>query len=186
MDKQPNRRKSICTSRSFSSKLSDIDSIRQWVVSHASRCAEKLRSEGSYAGHVSVVLQTDPYSKSQRYYGGYKSVNLEVPTSDTIEIIKVSKKLLKSIYIDNLTYKRAGVIVGDIVHENSIQLNLFSKDYGRERTKLCKSIDFINRTIGRDKVKILGQGLTSRKKLYQKNLSPCYTTRWDELLRVDC
>ena len=156
------------------------------MVSHASRCAEKLRSEGSYAGHVSVVLQTDPYSKAQEYYGGYKSVILEVPTNDTIEIIKFSGRLLESIYRENLTYKKAGVIVGDIVSENSIQLNLFSKDYGRERIDLCKKVDFINRTIGRDKVQILGQGLSARQKLRQENLSPCYTTRWSDLLRINC
>lgn len=184
IDTHPDRKKSICTSRSFASKLSDIDSIRESVVSHASRCAEKLRSEGSCAGHVSVVLQTDPYSKSQEYYGGYKSINLEVPSNDTIELIKASVNLLESIYIDNLVYKKAGVIVGDIVSTDSVQLNLFSRDYARDRINLCRSVDFINRTIGRDKVQILGEGISGRQKMCQENLSPCYTTRWSDLLRV--
>ena len=184
IDTHPNRKKSICTSRSFASKLSDIDSIREVVVSHASRCAEKLRSQGSCAGHVSVFLQTDPYSKFQRYYNGYTSINLAIPSNDTIHLIKASVDLLESLYIDNLVYKKAGVIVGDIVPNNSVQLHLFSNDFNLDRANLCKSVDFINRTIGGDKVHILGEGISSRKKLRQEKLSPCYTTKWSELLRV--
>ncbi len=186
IDTQPDRKKSICTSRSFSSKLSDIDSIRESVVSHASRCAEKLRYQESCAGNISVVLQTDPYSKSQRYYGGYKSISLNIPSNDTIELVKASVDLLESIYIDNLVYKKAGVIVGDIVPDDSVQLHLFSKDTARDRVDLCSSVDFINKTMGRDKVQILGQGVSVRQKLKQENLSPCYTTRWSDLLRVGC
>ncbi len=186
IDTHPNRKKSICTSRSFASKISDIDSIRESVVSHASRCAEKLRIQESCAGHVSVILQTDPHSKLQRYYGGYKSINLEIPSNDTIQLVKASVGLLESIYEDNLVYKKVGVIVGDIMDDNSVQLHLFSRDSDRDRADLCKSVDFINRTMGRDKVQILGQGLSSRKKLRKEKLSPCYTTSWSELLRVGC
>jgi len=182
----PDRKKSICTSRSFSSKLSSIKPIRQSVVSYASRCAEKLRKEGSCASHVSVVLQTDPHSKLQRYYGGYKSIDLNVPTSDTIEIVKASTNLLESIYIDGLIYKKAGVIVRGITPASSVQQNMFQKDYTNERTNLSRSIDFINRTIRRDAVKILGQGISEREGPGKEILSPCYTTRWSELLRVNC
>ena len=112
---------------------------------------------------------------------------LETSTNDSIEIIKTSKKLLKSIYKKGYSYKRLGVIVGNIVPENQVQLNIFnnSKKYF-QRKELLKNIDFINQTMGQDTVKFLAQGVSRRWKLKQENLSPCYTTRWNELLKVYC
>jgi len=40
--------------------------------------------------------------------------------------------------------------------------------------------------MGRDKVQILGQGIAKRWALKRERLSPSYTTRWDELLKVHC
>ena len=57
------------------------------------KCAEKLRMENSYARYVSV--RTNPFSKSQDYYYGYKSINLEIPTNDSMEITKLPKCFYK-------------------------------------------------------------------------------------------
>ena len=54
------------------------------------------------------------------------------------------------------------------------------------RKELNKTIDAINRVMGRDKVQFLGQGISSRPKLKQESLSPCYTTRWEDLLKINC
>ena len=47
-------------------------------------------------------------------------------------------------------------------------------------------VDKINQKMGRDKVQILGQGIAKRWVLKRERLSPSYTTRWDELLKVHC
>ena len=86
-----------------------------------------------------------------------------------------------------MIYAKSGVIVGDIVPADQVQLNLFYSQNGEEKRKdLYKSVDFINQTMGRNKIQILGQGMANKWKLKQENLSPCYTTRWTDLLRVHC
>jgi len=179
------RKKSICTSRTFAADINDISLLEEATANHAARCAEKLRKEKSCAKHIGVLLNTNPFNKSGDYYNGYKSIMLETSTNDSIEIIETSKKLLKSIYKKGYSYKRLGVIVGNIVPENQVQLNIFnnSKKYF-QRKALLKNVDFINQTMGQDTVKFLAQGVSRRWKLKQENLSPCYTTRWNELLKV--
>ena len=187
IDVYPSRKKYIRTSRSFGMKVKSLQTIQESIVSHAARCAEKLRMENSCARYVSVILRTNPFSKSQDYYYGYKSINLEIPTNDSMEIIKASKMLLQAIYKEGLIYAKSGVIVGDIVPADQVQLNLFYSQNGEEKRKdLYKSVDFINQTMGRNKIQILGQGMANKWKLKQENLSPCYTTRWTDLLRVHC
>ena len=46
------------------------------------------------------------------------------------------------------------------------------------------SIDKINAVMGRDYIRYGIQGFNRSWKLHQERLSPCYTTRWSDLLRV--
>ena len=187
IDAYPSRKKNIRTSRSFGVKVKSLQTIQESIIAHAARCAEKLRIENSCARYVSVILRTNPFSKSQDYYYGYKSINLEIPTNDSMEIVNAAKILLGSIYKEGLIYTKSGVIVGDTVPADQVQLNLFYSEQGKEKRKnLYKRVDFINQTMGRDKIQLLGQGITKKWKLKQENLSPCYTTRWTDLLRVHC
>ena len=187
IDAYPSRKKNIRTSRSFGVKVKSLQTIQESIIAHAARCAEKLRIENSCARYVSVLLRTNPFSKSQDYYYGYKYINLEIPTNDSMEIVNAAKILLGSIYKEGLIYTKSGVIVGDTVPADQVQLNLFYSEQGREKRKnLYKSVDFINQTMGRDKIQLLGQGIAKKWKLKQENLSPCYTTRWTDLLRIHC
>ncbi len=65
IDVYPSRKKNIRTSRSFGMKVKSLQTIQESIVSHAARCAEKLRMENSCARYVSVILRTNPFSKSQ-------------------------------------------------------------------------------------------------------------------------
>ena len=187
IDSSPSRKKNIRTSRSFAVKINSLQPIQESIVAHAARCAEKLRIENSCAQYVSVILRTNPFSKSQDYYHGYKSINLEIPTNDSMEIVNAAKILLGSIYKEGLIYTKSGVIVGDTVPADQVQLNLFYSEQDKEKRKnLYKSVDFINQSMGRDKIQLLGQGIAKKWTLKQENLSPCYTTRWTDLLKVYC
>ncbi len=187
IDLYPQRKKSICTSRTFATEINDITLLQEAIANHAARCAEKLRKEKSCAKYIGVLLNTNPFGRLENYYNGYKAIMLESSTNDSIEIIRTSIKLLKSIYKKGYSYKRSGVIMEDIIPETHIQLKLFntSKNYSR-RKELFRRVDFINQTMGQNKVKLLAQGVSKRWKLKQENLSPCYTTRWNDLLKVYC
>jgi len=183
IDANPSTKKNISTSRTFKADISDMRLIKQAVSNHAVRCAEKLRKQKSSGRYIGVFLKTNPFKKQARYHSAYNFSILNTATNDSIEIVDIANKLLKSIYKKGCKYKKSGVIISDIVPENQVQLNLFNnpKKY-IVRKKLFDKIDLINRTMGRDKVRILAQGIPEKMK--QKNLSPCYTTRWEDLLRV--
>jgi len=187
IDTYPPRKKNICTSRSFGVQVRELRLIQEAITTHAVRCAEKLRSEKGCAKYVSVILKTNPFDTIGEYYNGYKSLSLNIPTNDTVEIIRTANTLLKSMYRKGLTYKKAGVIVGDIIPQDEVQLHLFDIDTNYIKKKnLYGTVDKINQKMGRDKVQILGQGIAKRWVLKRERLSPSYTTRWDELLKVHC
>ena len=187
IETNPSYKKNICTSRSFDGTVEGLQLIQEAITTHAVRCAEKLRAEKSCARYVSVVLKTNPFDTLGEYYSGYRSMALSIPTNDTLEIIRSANIILKSIYRKGLTYKKAGVIVGDIIPEDQVQLNLFDTEKDHiSRKNLYGALDRVNQKMGRDKIQILGQGIKKRWGVKRQRVSPCYTTQWDQLLKVHC
>ena len=105
-------------------------------------------------------------------------------THFTPELIKYAQYGLKKIFKKGYLYKKAGVIMLNLIPEHSIQGNLFYKADTEKTRRLMHTVDFLNRSYGRDKVRVSAQGYGTSWKLLQQKLSPCYTTRMKDLLEV--
>ena len=180
------KRKSICTSRSFAGNISDIDELTLRVSDFAGKCAEKLRKEGTAAGTVGIFLYTNRFREDLDQYYPSASVRLEVPASSAPEIISAALKALRYVYKPGYQYKKAGVIVSDIVDADSIQQVLFGfDDRARERDdRISEVMDKVN-TSGRNLLRLATQrGGHYADGIRRDFCSGLYTTSWQDLIRV--
>jgi DNA polymerase V len=60
----PDRQQIIC-SRSFSRRLTEYRELSEALAEFCSRAAEKLRSQHSVAGHISVFIRTNPFNPAE-------------------------------------------------------------------------------------------------------------------------
>ena len=120
-----NKKKNICTARSFVKETNDYNIIRQAVSNFANTCAIKLRKEAGCCYKVSVFLMTNRYKPNVLQYYPYITLNFQTPTSDSFEIVSKANIALKNIYRDKCIYKKAGVIVQNIVSAKEVQTSLF-------------------------------------------------------------
>ncbi len=178
------RKQNICTARSFGTEIKEISKLKEAIGSHANTCAIKLRQEKSCCNSISVFLSTNPFKPQAKQYNPYKVIQLDVPTNDSMEIVKITIKALESIYRDDCIYKKAGVIVGGIVPQEQTQLSLFDVLDREKRKSINIAVDKINTIMGNNKVKLAVQGNGKKWKLRQEKLSPCYTTRFSDILEV--
>ena len=178
------RKQNICTARSFGTEIKELSKLKEAIGSHANTCATKLREEKSCCTTVSIFLSTNPFKPQAKQYNPYKVIQLDVPTNDSMEIVKVAIKGLESIYRDDCIYKKAGVIVGRIVPQEQTQLSLFDSLDREKRKRVNVAVDKINATMGKSKVKLAVQGNGRKWRLKQEKLSPCYTTRFTDILEV--
>ena len=178
------RKKNICTARSFGTEIKELSKLREIVSSHANTCATKLRKEKSCCSTISVFLSTNPFKPQAKQYHPYRVFNLDVPTNDSIEIVRFALKGLDRIYRSDCIYKKAGVIVGRTIPESQVQLSLFDNLDRNKRREINSVVDTINKKMGRNKVKLAVQGTGRKWKLRQERLSPCYTTRFSDILEV--
>jgi len=185
-EEKNDKRKSICTSRSFAGNISDIDELTLRVSDFAGKCAEKLRKEGTAAGTVGIFLYTNRFREDLDQYYPSASVRLEVPASSAPEIISAALKALRYVYKPGYQYKKAGVIVSDIVDADSIQQVIFGfDDKARERDdRISEVMDKVN-TSGRNVLRLATQrGGHYADGIRRDFCSGLYTTSWQDLIKV--
>ena len=183
-EESPPAKKNICTARSFGKLLSDLKDISQAVASHAANCAAKLRKDRSCAKHVHVYLQTNPYNSEDKQYLASITLKLPVASNSSNEIIKYAIRALHLIFRPGFKYLKAGVMLMEMVPQEQVQLGLFDSRDRAKDLKLMQALDKSNRTYGKDMVRYGTQGYGKKWKLRAGKLSPCYTTRISEIMKV--
>ena len=111
-------------------------------------------------------------------------MDFQTATSDTITINKLAIKCLEKIYRYGCSYKKAGVTLSGIVSRDQVQLNLFDYRDMKKSDNLMRTLDIINGKMGRDILKLSSLGINNNWKVGKERLSPCYTTRWSDILKV--
>jgi DNA polymerase V len=167
--------------------------MEEVVSNFAFKVAEKLRKENSAARAVTVFIHTNGFNTTLEQYSNSRTLRLPVATSSTPEILHYVLRALRSIYRPGYAYKKAGVMVTGIVGANAIQADLFDEIDRPKQKVLMDTLDEINKKIGSKKgvfspaVKFATQVKGSDESnwpMQRKFLSPCYTTRWEGVLKA--
>ncbi len=177
-------KKAICTSRSFGNMLTEYKHIEEAVSYYAASCSAKLRHQKGCAQMIMIFLHTNQHRKDLPQYARNIVIKLPVATNSSMELIHYALQGLEKIFKHGYRYKKAGVIVSDIIPETAVQGALFDLVDREKQRKVLQVMDALNTTYGREKVKIAQQGFNRQWKLKQEKLSPCYTTRLSDLLVV--
>lgn len=178
-------KKQILSSRSFGIAVRDYASLSESVTLYMSRAAEKLRKQQSYAGSVYVHIRTSPFKPDEPYYGNGMTIALPSPTDDTRQLVNVALWGLRQLYKPNYNYQKAGVMLSELVPAEGCQTDLFANPATPLKSnKLMTVMDGINKKMGKESIKLASEGFKRPWKMKQENKSPCYTTNWDELVKV--
>ena len=180
------RNRTISTSRSFGEMVSDWESVKSSIATFASSCASKLRGQRAGAKRVTVFLASNRFREDLPQYSNAATQTFITPTSDTIEITQTALAIAKQMYQPGIRYKKAGVILGDIVDTAALQMHFFDAVPNRkQRSALMNAIDDINQRYGPKTVRLLAEGEKQQpwqsKREYR---SQNYLTNIHEILTV--
>ncbi|MES2486564.1 MAG: Y-family DNA polymerase [Bacteroidota bacterium] len=182
----PDKKKSIATTRSFPKQLTDYDLIRERVSTFATVTAEKLRKQKSCCHTVIVMLVADKHSIDTPKYHYSRAITLPFATNSALTISNAAIQLLKKLMTDTDTikFKKAGVIVTELIPDNAKQFNLFLDEDPRHLA-LMKAMDKVNQKMG-GRIIRLGAQAEKTWDMKQKMMSPRYTTDFKDLFKVQC
>ena len=178
-------RKQLCVSRSFATSISKVEELLSILSSFASTCARKLREQNSCAKSVSIFIHTNAFDQSTKQCYNSTHVTLDNPTNDSLLLSEIVERSLHSIFAEGYSFKKAGIIVTEIVSADSTpSLELDCTDI-HKRNQLMQVIDTINQEYSHDVVHTStfdNQLHISRK----DSISPNYTTKLQDVIVINC
>ncbi len=187
-------KKMIATTRMFGTPVNRLCDIKEAVATYTSRAAEKLRRQYGAASFISVFVvpkeNRQPGAPFRHGPAISSAITLPHATCITSELIKAAVQLAEQAYyraVDTCqasAFKKAGVMLGGIVPDSTLQGNLFVPPAQNNSRKLMDMMDNINFSMRDDVLKFAASGTDRNWKMRQELRSPRYTSRWDELCEV--
>lgn len=181
----------ITWSRSFSKRLFNIEDLHSCIANFVALAAQKLRAQQKFCRKIGIHIRTSYFGDDEKYVGDL-AIRFDVPTADTRDLVKAAVLLLHHVYRPGFAYAKAGIILTELSDNRTTQGELItflenpnSKKYDeheRERSdRLMAAMDYINSKGEHKKIYLASQGHDNKKFADKKALSPCYTTKWQDL-----
>jgi DNA polymerase V len=181
---RPKRRQIMC-SRSFGREVDTFEELREAVLTHALRAADKLRAENSQTHALGVFIQTNPFKPERPQYSRGVTVPLPHACDDRLELARAAVAGLQALYRPGFSYKKAGVMLMEIAAGATRQASLLEDPEAcARRERLNVAIDRIGSRFGRGALTLAGAGLRghdARWTMRRQRLTPAYTTCWTDL-----
>lgn len=175
-------RQSVTHSRSFARSTTVFSVVAAAVSHHLQMAATELAELHLCASKITVFIG----GKKGSVVGRVEQQILE-PTADPFVLLGVAKGLLQDLYEIGVSYKKAGVVLSGLVPQSGLNKSLFSpQNESAPDTGLADTLKQISLRWGSRAVQI---GLADSSRDWDsrhESLSPAYTTRWSEVLRVRC
>lgn len=181
----PQTKKNIATTRSFEKALYTFEELRERITTFSVICSEKLRKQGSCCHNLVVMLKTNKYREGVTRYYYHRVMMLPYASNSALTLTKFAVQGLQELFEEGLEYKKAGIIVGDLIPENQRQFHLF-EDEDPRHLPLMRAIDATNKKLGQTKIRMAGQDPKRTWKMRQEHLSPRYTTHLNDVITVSC
>jgi DNA polymerase V len=179
----PQQKKSITCSRSFGILVESLDELREAVAVYMSRAAERLRRGKLAAGVVTVFINTNRFSNEPQY-GNSVTYELVYSTDSTKELLEWAQKGLEQIYRSGYRYKKAGVMLNQLVPVDQLTKRFFDDGAFERSRRVLKAVDEINKRHGRDTVRFGIARADGRWKTKFLRRSQNYTTDIKEVLCI--
>ncbi len=185
LDAQQARRDQILRSRSFSQDVTNKESLLSAVVFHAQEAALKLRKQKSCCQSISVFAMSNRFRSDTEPYCRHETRYLTSAVNDTPTILKTAISLTDLIYKEGIAFKKAGVVLADLIDETEVIADLFDAEAQLKNDRLTLALDKINCRFGKGTLRIAALDYNhSNWQMKREWLSPAYTTRWADVLRV--
>lgn len=177
----PQSRKSISCTRSFGRSVIDWNEMREAIAAYATRAGEKLRRFGLKAGAMQVFMRTNEHN-GDPWYSNQATFEVE-PTADSMALISSATRAARGLWRDGFRYAKAGIHLIDLYKADELPVADLFASRDPERSKaLMGALDAINGRFGRETVRPGGLTDNGGWSMRRGNLSPCYTTRLDDIL----
>ena len=180
-DEVPVEAKQVMSSRSFGTRVTELEDLSEAISYHAGNATQRLRKQNLYANAVHVFIQNSPFDEAP-FYGNSLSIALPSPTDCTLQMTRAALWLLNRIYRPDIYYQKAGVMLMDLVNAGGQQQDLYGDAANDLKSaNLMATMDRINKKYAKGTIKLASEGTDKVWAMRRSFKSPNYTNDWNEL-----
>lgn len=175
-------KKSMVSSGSFGKELGALEDIEYALATHIQKVCAKMRAQKSCAQGMMVFLQTNGFCQTDRQHRASRVVGFELPSFNTMSMIKIGKGILRDLYQPGYLYHKCGVMLLDIMPVMYRQADALVVP---DNDQLMSVLDQVNYQMGSGT--LFFAATATKTPSWQRRCklrSARYTTQWAELLQV--
>ena len=187
IDKITREKKDVITSsRQFSKKIYDIKTLECAMVQYTELAVERLRSQKSECGAVSIYISTCNYyaENPAEQYTNSAFVVFPRMTSYTPDIVMAARAALPRIFRLGYGYKTLMVTLMNLLPEACQGELWIDPREDEKKRRLMTSLDNITRAYGRGALTLAKGFENTGWEMKRDFLSPCWTTRYQDFPKI--
>ena len=149
----PQTKQQIIASRSFGSRVTELEDLKEAISMYAQDACSRLRDESLLCGCIIAFVQSNPFDPNVPFYNKSISYTFPEPTDCALDFVKASTIMLTHIFKEGVKYKKCGVILTCLEPKTSKTYNLLTDfETIEKKEKLMKTLEGVHQKYGKKKL----------------------------------
>ncbi|MEB7642647.1 Y-family DNA polymerase [Acinetobacter pittii] len=181
----PQTKQQIIASRSFGSRVTELEDLKEAISMYAQDACSRLRDESLLCGCMIAFVQSNPFDPNVPFYNKSISGGFSEPTDCAMDLVKAATRMVGEIFKEGVKYKKCGVILTGLEPKSGHTYDLLTDfEMIEKKEKLMKTLEGVHQKYGKKKLGIGPCFIPGRTWSMSRDKLSRNPFRWNELLTI--
>ena len=149
----PPSKKQIVASRSFGSRVTELNDLKEAISMYAQNACKRLRDEDLLCGCIIAFVQSNPFDPNVPFYNKSITGAFSEPTDCAIDLARAATRMVAEIYKEGIKYKKCGVVLTCLEPKSGHTYDLLTDfEHIEKKERLMQAMDGIYSKFGKKKL----------------------------------
>ncbi|MCT9416991.1 Y-family DNA polymerase [Acinetobacter baumannii] len=149
----PQTKQQIIASRSFGSRVTELEDLKEAISMYAQDACSRLRDESLLCGCMIAFVQSNPFDPNVPFYNKAISGGFSEPTDCALDLVRAATRMVSEIFKEGIKYKKCGVILTGLEPKSGHTYDLLTDfEMIEKKEKLMKTLEGVHQKYGKKKL----------------------------------
>ncbi|MGQ1349701.1 Y-family DNA polymerase [Acinetobacter baumannii] len=149
----PQSKQQIIASRSFGSRVTELEDLKEAISMYAQDACSRLRDESLLCGCMIAFVQSNPFDPNVPFYNKSISGGFSEPTDCALDLVRAATRMVSEIFKEGVKYKKCGVILTGLEPKSGHTYDLLTDfETIEKKEKLMKTLEGVHQKYGKKKL----------------------------------
>ncbi|HGX3093851.1 TPA: DNA polymerase V subunit UmuC [Acinetobacter baumannii] len=149
----PQTKQQIIASRSFGSRVTELEDLKEAISMYAQDACSRLRDESLLCSCMIAFVQSNPFDPNVPFYNKSISGGFSEPTDCALDLVKAATRMVSEIFKEGIKYKKCGVILTGLEPKSGHTYDLLTDfELIEKKEKLMKTLEGVHQKYGKKKL----------------------------------